>query len=131
MWEWWIVYVRCLSLLFKLWDRHYCRLIGSQLLGYASKTASSWTPRVQYDIADALRLVASSDQVIVTLVDVPDTRVFQEDTIIEETSRGYFRITFPDIHVDCVCDEPHESEAWVKMLKSMIGRVPLKVPFSL
>lgn len=101
------------------------------MLGYASKTASSWTPRVQYDIADALRLVASSDQVIVTLVDVPDTRVFQSDTIIEETSRGYFRITFPDIHVDCVCDEPHESEAWVKMLKSMIGRVPLKVPFSL
>ncbi|KAI7884504.1 hypothetical protein K492DRAFT_234670 [Lichtheimia hyalospora FSU 10163] len=115
----------------KLWDRHYCRLIGSQLLGYASKTASSWKPRVQYDIADALRLVASSDQVIVTLVDVPDTRVFQSDTIIEETSRGYFRITFPDIHVDCVCDEPYESEAWVKMLKSMIGRVPLKVPFSL
>lgn len=84
-------------------------------------------PQVQYDIANAVRLVASSDQVIVTLEDIPDTRVFQENTIIEETGRGFFRIVFADAYVDCVCDAAGESEAWVKILKSMIGRVPLKI----
>ncbi|KAI7881823.1 hypothetical protein K492DRAFT_206539 [Lichtheimia hyalospora FSU 10163] len=112
----------------QLWDRHYCRLIGSQLIGYESKAASaSYSPQVQYDIANAVRLVASSDQVIVALEDIPDTRVFQENTIVEETGRGFFRIVFADAYVDCVCDEAHESEAWVKILKSMIGRVPLKI----
>ncbi|KAI9319896.1 hypothetical protein BX666DRAFT_1917223 [Dichotomocladium elegans] len=111
----------------QLWDRHYCRLIGSQLIAYASKDVSEWRPLKQFDIADAVRLVASTDQVIVTLVDVPDQRVFQPDSIVEETSRGYFRIIFAGAHVDCVSDEASESEEWVKVLKSMIGRVPLKL----
>lgn len=107
-------------------------MIGSQLIAYASKEASSWKPLGRHDIADAIRLSAASDQVIVTLVDLPkDGRVFQDETITEETGRGFFRITFPDFYIDCVSDHPFESEEWVKILKSMIGRVPLKVPFLL
>lgn len=77
-----------------------------------------------------MRLVAASDQVIITLVDLPDNRVFKEDTIVDDTGRGFFRLTFPDCYLDCVSDHAQESEEWVKMLKSMIGRVPLRVPFS-
>ncbi|KAI8137885.1 hypothetical protein BJV82DRAFT_661049 [Fennellomyces sp. T-0311] len=115
----------------QFWERYYCRLIGSQLLAYSSEAAaSSFEPLGQHDIADALRLVAASDQVIVTLVDVPDNRVFKSNTIVEQTGRGFFRVTFPDTYLDCVCDEVQESEEWVRVLKSMIGRVPLKMHFS-
>ena len=94
------------------------------------ESASSFDPLGKYDIADALRLVAASDQVIVTLVDLPDTRVFKQNSIVEQTGRGFFRISFPDTYLDCVCDESQESEEWVRVLKSMIGRVPLKMHFS-
>ncbi|KAI9275696.1 hypothetical protein BDA99DRAFT_555470 [Phascolomyces articulosus] len=115
----------------QIWERQYCRLIGSQLIAYSSKeAASSFEPLDQHDIADALRLVAASDQVIVTLVDVPDNRVFQSNTIVEQTARGFFRLTFPDTYVDCVGDDAQDSEEWVRVFKSMIGRVPLKMPIT-
>ncbi|KAI7847985.1 hypothetical protein BDC45DRAFT_575268 [Circinella umbellata] len=115
----------------QVWERHYCRLIGSQLIAYDSKAAaSSFEPLGQHDIADALKLVAASDQVIVTLIDIPDNRVFQSNSIVEQTARGFFRITFPDTYLDCVGDEAKDSEEWVRVLKSMIGRVPLKMPIS-
>ncbi|KAG0164297.1 Bud site selection protein bud4 [Apophysomyces sp. BC1034] len=112
-----------------VWERRYYRLIGSQFIGYASEE-QSWKPVERYDIADAVRLSVAAEQTLVTLVDMPDKRVFQPETICDDNRRGFFRLAFPEFHVDCVCDQVDESEEWVKALRSMIGRVPLKLPFT-
>ncbi|KAF7731591.1 Bud site selection protein bud4 [Apophysomyces ossiformis] len=112
-----------------VWQRRYYRLIGSQFVGYESQERS-WKPVERYDIADAVRLSVAAEQTLVTLVDMPDKRVFQPETICADNRRGFFRLAFPEFHIDCVCDEVEQSEEWVKALRSMIGRVPLKLPFS-
>ncbi|KAI8391812.1 uncharacterized protein BYT42DRAFT_610997 [Radiomyces spectabilis] len=106
----------------QVWVRRYYRLTGSQLVGYSPQTPS-WQPVDRYDIADVVRLSAATDQILVTLVDLPD-RVFQPEPICEDNQRGFFRISFPDFYVDCVSDKVEESEEWLKALRSMIGRVP-------
>jgi hypothetical protein len=76
-----------------------------------------------------IRLSAAADKVIVTLMEEDTSKVFTE-SIHTENHKGFFRLTFPDYYLDCVSDDLEESEEWVKTLKSMIGRVPLRLPFS-
>ncbi|KAL0075135.1 hypothetical protein F4703DRAFT_1798630 [Phycomyces blakesleeanus] len=115
----------------QIWERRFYRLIGSQFIGYAYEEEEPWVPRERYDIADAVRLSAAVDQVIVTLEDIPeDGRLFQTETIWEDNRRGFFRLAFPDFHLDCVSDQVEESEEWVRALRSMIGRIPLRIPFT-
>ena len=85
-----------------------------------------------YNISDVIRLSAAADKVLVTLVDEQEnSKVFgTTETIHEENHKGFFRLAFSDYHLDCVSDHVEESEEWVKTLKSMIGRVPLRLPFS-
>lgn len=115
----------------KVWQRHYYKLIGSQLIGYISDEEGSevWN---HYNIADVIRLSAAADKVIVTLVEqeTKDEKVFGAESIVEGNLKGFFRLSFPDYHLDCVSDNVSESEEWVKTLKSMIGRVPLRLPFT-
>ncbi|KAI9259322.1 hypothetical protein BY458DRAFT_588506 [Sporodiniella umbellata] len=115
----------------KIWQRHYYRLIGSQLIGYVSDEEGSevWN---HFNIADVIRLSAAADKVIVNLAEqkTKDEKVFGAESIVEGNLKGFFRLTFPDYHLDCVSDEVSESEEWVKTLKSMIGRVPLRLPFT-
>ncbi|EIE85701.1 hypothetical protein RO3G_10411 [Rhizopus delemar RA 99-880] len=115
----------------KIWQRHYYKLIGSQLIGYTSEEEGRevWS---HYNIADVIRLSAAADKVIVTLVEqeTKEDKVFGSESIVEENLKGFFRLSFPDFHLDCVSDTVHESEEWVKTLKSMIGRVPLRLPFT-
>ncbi|CEP17015.1 hypothetical protein [Parasitella parasitica] len=114
----------------KIWERHYYRLIGSQLIGYTSEEKGNdrqvWD---HYNIADVLKLSAAADKVIITLVEEDTSKVFT-DSIHSSDFKGFFRLTFTDYHLDCVSDDLDESEEWVKTLKSMIGRVPLRLPFS-
>lgn len=106
-------------------------MIGSQLIGYISDEEGSevWN---HYNIADVIRLSAAADKVIVTLVEqeTKDEKVFGAESIVEGNLKGFFRLSFPDYHLDCVSDNVSESEEWVKTLKSMIGRVPLRLPFT-
>lgn len=114
----------------QIWERHYYRLIGSQLIGYTNEeneiNRQVWD---HYNIADVLRLSAAADKVIITLVEEDTSKVFT-DTIHSNESKGFFRLTFSDYYLDCVSDDLDDSEEWVKTLKSMIGRVPLRLPFS-
>ncbi|KAG2230750.1 hypothetical protein INT48_006338 [Thamnidium elegans] len=112
----------------KIWERHYYRLIGSQLIGYTSDGLDRqvWD---HYNMSDVLQLSAAADKVIVTLLE-DDEKVFSQESIHAENHKGFFRLAFPDYHLDCVSDDLEESEEWVKTLKSMIGRVPLRLPFS-
>lgn len=80
-------------------------------------------------MSDVLQLSAAADKVIVTLLE-DDDKVFSQESIHAENHKGFFRLAFPDYHLDCVSDDLEESEEWVKTLKSMIGRVPLRLPFS-
>lgn len=81
-------------------------------------------------MSDVIRLSAAADKVIVTLVEEDDGKVFTHESIHAENHKGFFRLAFPDYHLDCVSDDLDESEEWVNTLKSMIGRVPLRLPFS-
>ncbi|KAI8637037.1 hypothetical protein BD408DRAFT_447945 [Parasitella parasitica] len=114
----------------KVWERHYYRLIGSQLIGYTSEEKGNdrqvWD---HYNIADVLKLSAAADKVIVALVEEDTSKVFT-DSIHSSDSKGFFRLTFTDYYLDCVSDDLDDSEEWVQTLKSMIGRVPLRLPFS-
>lgn len=84
-----------------------------------------------YNMSDVIRLSAAADKVLVALTtEENDDKVFGRDTIHAQTQKGFFRLAFPDYHLDCVSDDLEESEEWVKTLKSMIGRVPLRLPFS-
>lgn len=74
---------------------------------------------------------AAADKVLVTLMDdQEDDKVFPTDSIHEQNHKGFFRLAFADYNLDCVSDDLEESEAWVKTLKSMIGRIPLRIHFS-
>ncbi|KAI8374902.1 hypothetical protein BD560DRAFT_393531 [Blakeslea trispora] len=110
----------------KIWERHFYRLIGSQLIGHEQATENIWD---HYNIADVIRLSAAADKVIVTLIQEDESKVFEDKTIHEHEQKGFFRLQFPNYYLDCVSDSLEESEEWVKTLKSMIGRVPLKLPF--
>ncbi|KAI9469816.1 MAG: hypothetical protein EXX96DRAFT_587530 [Benjaminiella poitrasii] len=110
----------------KIWKRHFYRLIGSQLVGYTADKKQVWD---HYNIADVIRLSAAADKVIVTLMEEDTTKVFT-DSIHTDNHKGFFRLSFPDYYLDCVSDDLEESEEWVRTLKSMIGRVPLRLPFS-
>ncbi|KAI8976814.1 hypothetical protein BDB01DRAFT_837919 [Pilobolus umbonatus] len=115
--------IRCQG--FKLWERHFYRLVGSQLIGYESNRIFE-----HYNISDVITLSAASDKVIVTLAEQdPNEKVFKAESISEENERGFFRLKFADYYLDCVSDDAEESEEWVKMLKSMIGRIPLRLQF--
>jgi hypothetical protein len=82
-------------------------------------------------MSDVIRLSAAADKVLVTLtLDENDGKVFGQDNIHAGNHKGFFRLAFPDYYLDCVSDDLEESEEWVKTLKSMIGRVPLRLPFS-
>lgn len=105
-----------------MWDRHYYRLIGSQLIGYTSQ-GDEYQVYNHYNISDVIRLSAAADKVIVTLVQEDTSRIFTDSIHTERNERGFFRLSFQDYYVDCVCDTMEESEAWVKTLKSMIGHV--------
>jgi hypothetical protein len=82
-------------------------------------------------MSDVIRLSAAADKVIVTLTeDKNDDKVFGAEPIHANNHKGFFRLAFPDYYLDCVSDDLEESEEWVKTLKSMIGRIPLRLPFS-
>lgn len=59
-----------------------------------------------------------------------EDRVFGKESIHQENLKGFFRLSFTDYYLDCLADEVHESEEWVKAFKSMIGRVPLRLPYN-
>ncbi|CAO3658122.1 unnamed protein product [Rhizopus microsporus] len=117
----------------KIWQRHYYRLIGSQLIGYTTDNEGNilqvWD---HYNIADVIRLSAAADKVVVTLIEqeMKEDRVFGKESIHQENLKGFFRLSFTDYYLDCLADEVHESEEWVKAFKSMIGRVPLRLPYN-
>lgn len=105
-------------------------MIGSQLIGYTTDGGDRqvWD---HYNMSDVIRLSAAADKVIVTLLgDSEEDKVFGHESIHADNHKGFFRLAFPDYHLDCVSDDLDESEEWVKTLKSMIGRVPLRLPFS-
>ncbi|KAI8991266.1 hypothetical protein BDF20DRAFT_843740 [Mycotypha africana] len=114
-----------------IWERHFYRLVGSQLVGYTSDTDKQRVWK-HYNIADVIRLSASTDKVLVTLVeeDKNTDKVFNPESIHSDNRKGFFRLTFSEYYVDCVSDNLEDSEDWVKTLKAMIGRVPLRLPFS-
>ncbi|CEI88631.1 hypothetical protein RMCBS344292_03013 [Rhizopus microsporus] len=117
----------------KIWQRHYYRLIGSQLIGYTTDNEGNilqvWD---HYNIADVIRLSAAADKVVVTLIEqeMKEDRVFGKESIHQENLKGFFRLSFTDYYLDCLADEVHESEDWVRAFKSMIGRVPLRLPYN-
>lgn len=76
-----------------------------------------------YNISDVIRLSAAADKIIVTLVEEDANRIFTDSIHQESNEKGFFRLSFKDYYVDCVCDTMNESEEWVKTLKSMIGHV--------
>lgn len=96
----------------QVWERHYYRLIGSQLIGYTTEE-NGRTRQVynHFNIADVTRLSAAAD------------KLFTEPIHTDSNEKGFFRLTFADYYIDCVSDTTEESEEWVKTLKSMIGHV--------
>ncbi|ORX43337.1 hypothetical protein DM01DRAFT_1201408 [Hesseltinella vesiculosa] len=112
-----------------VWSRSFYQLVGSRLLEFSSHRDTGNLVNF-YDIGDVAKLIVAAEQTLVDVRGETFTQIFTQDTICDDNSKGFFRIAFTNgSYIDCICDRVEDSELWVSMLKTMVGKVPVRKPF--